>query len=110
MKSTDLAIPNTPEALVAYLIQIAKRGDIEEFNNVMLEVNNIKSKDDHAYRIAKVVARAEEVIGSQKEAIHWLRDKQAALGNCVPFELIGTSVGAEAVEDLLGRIEHGVYS
>lgn len=65
---------------------------------------------DHAYRIVKAIARAEEVIGSHAGAIRWLRSKQPALGNRIPLNLVSTSAGAEAVSDLLGRIEYGVYS
>ncbi|MBE0497344.1 MAG: DUF2384 domain-containing protein [Campylobacterales bacterium] len=65
---------------------------------------------DHACHINKIIARAEEVIGSRAGAVKWLRSKQPALGNRIPLELISTSEGAEAVSDLLGRIEYGVYS
>ena len=43
-------------------------------------------------------------------AIKWLNTKQPALGNRIPMELAKNSAGAQVVEDLLGRIEYGVYS
>ena len=40
----------------------------------------------------------------------WLTSRQFGLGGAVPLEYAETEVGAREVEDLLGRIEHGVYS
>jgi putative toxin-antitoxin system antitoxin component (TIGR02293 family) len=40
----------------------------------------------------------------------WLRSEQRALGYRVPFDLLATDPGADAVEDLLGRIEYGVIT
>ena len=39
----------------------------------------------------------------------WLRSPALGLGGAVPLEF-KTEVGAREVENLLGRIEHGVYS
>ncbi|MBM3343610.1 MAG: DUF2384 domain-containing protein [Betaproteobacteria bacterium] len=33
-----------------------------------------------------------------------------SLGNVTPLSLLDTDLGAEAVTDTLGRIEHGVYT
>jgi putative toxin-antitoxin system antitoxin component (TIGR02293 family) len=65
---------------------------------------------DHAYTIARIVVAAEEAIGSREAALQWLQSEQTALGGRVPMDLIATSAGMQAVEDLLGRIEYGVYS
>ena len=65
---------------------------------------------DHLYTIARIVAAAEEAIEGKETAIKWLNTKQPALGNRIPMELAKNSAGAQAVEDLLGRIEYGVYS
>ena len=60
--------------------------------------------------IARIVVAAEEAIGEKETAIAWLNSKQPALGDRIPMELILNSAGVQAVEDLLGRIEYGVYS
>lgn len=62
------------------------------------------------YRIARIVRRAVAVLGSEKTALGWLREEQRALGQRVPLDLMATEPGAEAVEDLLGRIEYGVVT
>jgi putative toxin-antitoxin system antitoxin component (TIGR02293 family) len=56
------------------------------------------------------VARAEEVLGSRERAGAWLRGPVRALGEARPLELLDTDLGAQQVEQVLGRIEHGVHS
>lgn len=65
---------------------------------------------DRLYRLARIVALAEEVFENPDRARRWLREPQRGLGNRVPLELLGTEAGAREVEDLLGRIEYGVFS
>jgi putative toxin-antitoxin system antitoxin component (TIGR02293 family) len=67
-------------------------------------------ESDRLLRLARVVARAEEVFGSQERAGAWLRGTVRALGGVRPLDLLDTDLGAQQVERILGRIEHGVYS
>ena len=62
------------------------------------------------YRTLKVAQRAISIMGTAEISLRWLRSPQRALGQRIPFELLSTDPGAEAVEDLLGRIEHGVVT
>jgi len=64
----------------------------------------------HAYTLARIVVETEKAIGDKEASLNWLSSKQPALGNRTPIDLICTSAGAQAVEDLLGRITYGVYS
>jgi putative toxin-antitoxin system antitoxin component (TIGR02293 family) len=48
--------------------------------------------------------------GDQVEARQWLETPIPALGNQRPLDLTQTEPGAREVEDLIGRIEHGVVS
>lgn len=61
-------------------------------------------------RYQRLLQKAEEVFGDKESAREWLTHKQAGLGNAVPFDFAGTELGAREVENLLGRIEYGVYS
>jgi putative toxin-antitoxin system antitoxin component (TIGR02293 family) len=61
-------------------------------------------------RLARVVTRAEEVLGSANAMRAWLRAPNRALGDATPLSMLDTDLGAETVVDLLGRLEHGVYS
>lgn len=65
---------------------------------------------DRLYRLARIVALAEEVFEDRERAVRWLREPQRGLGNRVPLELLLSDAGTREVEDLLGRIEYGVFS
>jgi putative toxin-antitoxin system antitoxin component (TIGR02293 family) len=62
------------------------------------------------YRTLKVVQHAIVLLGSLDAALEWLRSSQRALGQRIPIDLLATDPGAEAVEDLLGRIEFGIVT
>jgi uncharacterized protein (DUF2384 family) len=40
----------------------------------------------------------------------WLKFPQRGLGGAVPLDYAETEVGAREVDNLLGRIDYGVYS
>lgn len=65
---------------------------------------------DRLVRSARLFTIATEVLEDDDAAVDWLHSPQKALGDAVPLELAATDVGARAVETLLGRMEHGVYT
>jgi putative toxin-antitoxin system antitoxin component (TIGR02293 family) len=65
---------------------------------------------DRLYRLARIAALAEETLEDASRARQWLHQPQRGLGNRVPLALLTTEAGAREVEDLLGRIEYGVFS
>jgi putative toxin-antitoxin system antitoxin component (TIGR02293 family) len=65
-------------------------------------------ESDRLYRIARVAAHAYGVFGEEAKAATWLARPNRALNREAPIHLLDTDVGARQVEDLLGRIEHGV--
>jgi putative toxin-antitoxin system antitoxin component (TIGR02293 family) len=68
------------------------------------------AESDRVVRFARLVGKAVEVMESEESARQWLTSPQFGLGGAVPLEYAKTEVGAREVEDLLGRIEYGVYS
>jgi putative toxin-antitoxin system antitoxin component (TIGR02293 family) len=70
----------------------------------------LPSESERVYRLAKILALAESVFGSREKARHWLSTPNRALGNSIPLALLETEAGADEVTNVLGRIEHGVYS
>jgi putative toxin-antitoxin system antitoxin component (TIGR02293 family) len=56
------------------------------------------------------MGKAVEVLESVEGARRWLNAPQVGLGGAVPLEYAESELGAREVEDLLGRIEYGVYS
>ena len=69
-----------------------------------------KEESEKLVRYQRLLKKAEGVFGDAKAAREWLTNKQAGLGNAVPLEFAKTEIGAREVENLLGRIEYGVYS
>ena len=67
-------------------------------------------ESDRVFRVARIAALAEETLGGREQAARWLHRPNRALGNAVPLEHLDTELGARQVEDVLGRIAHGVYS
>lgn len=65
---------------------------------------------DRLYRAAHIFALASSALGNEEAAREWLRTPQIGLNSEVPLDLLSTEAGAREVEDLLGRIEHGVLS
>ena len=61
-------------------------------------------------RLARVVSRASEVFEDPAAAVDWLKSPNAALRGNAPLSLLDTDIGAEAVLDTVGRIEHGVFA
>jgi putative toxin-antitoxin system antitoxin component (TIGR02293 family) len=67
-------------------------------------------ESDRLIRVARVMANAKRVLGSRDKAAHWLRTANRALDGAAPLSLLDTDIGAEQVSEILGRIEHGIYS
>jgi len=66
---------------------------------------------DRALRLGRIIERAIEMYeGNQVAAKAWLRQAIPALEGLTPLELIGTEAGTVLVENLIGRIEAGVFS
>jgi putative toxin-antitoxin system antitoxin component (TIGR02293 family) len=68
------------------------------------------AESDRVVRYARLMGMAVAVMESEENARRWLSSPQVGLGGAVPLEFAETEVGAREVEDLLWRIEHGVYS
>jgi putative toxin-antitoxin system antitoxin component (TIGR02293 family) len=67
-------------------------------------------ESDRVLRYARLMGRAVEVMEGEEAARRWLTSPQVGLGGALPLDYAETEVGAREVEDLLGRIEYGVYS
>jgi putative toxin-antitoxin system antitoxin component (TIGR02293 family) len=62
-----------------------------------------------AVRVGRLVRLAEEVFEDRDAAADWFHRPLAVLGGKTPLELCGDEHGAREVEQVLGRIEHGVF-
>ena len=67
-------------------------------------------ESDRLYRLARIVALADEFLGSHERALRWLKRPNRALGGIAPLAAIDTELGARQVENILGRIAYGGVS
>jgi putative toxin-antitoxin system antitoxin component (TIGR02293 family) len=66
-------------------------------------------ESDRLLRVARLVGAALDLFeGDVDETRRWLGAEQIALGGHVPLALMRTDVGAREVEQLIGRLEHGI--
>jgi len=67
-------------------------------------------ESDRLLRIARILAIAEEVFEDRENAREWLCEPNPVLNMEKPLSLLDTDIGTRQVDDLLMRIEHGIYS
>jgi putative toxin-antitoxin system antitoxin component (TIGR02293 family) len=67
-------------------------------------------ESDRLVRLARIAAQTIEALGDADRASSWLKRPNRALGGARPLDLLDTDLGTERVEQVLGRLEHGVYS
>lgn len=68
------------------------------------------AESDRVIRFARILGQAATVMESIENGRLWLKSPQVGLSGQIPLLYAETEIGAREVEDLLGRIEHGVYS
>ena len=69
-----------------------------------------QDQSGRAWKFAEVLTTATDVFGSQSEAEKWLTTPAVALDQRRPVDLLSSPAGVEMVEQLLGRLEYGVYT
>ncbi len=68
-------------------------------------------ESDRAVRLLRVFWHACELYeGDQEAALEWLKRRNSAFEGLSPEEMIATEAGTALVENLIGRIENGVFS
>jgi putative toxin-antitoxin system antitoxin component (TIGR02293 family) len=68
-------------------------------------------ESERLLRIATVFEKAVELFeGDVSEALHWLATPKKTLGNNIPLSYSRFEPGAREVENLIGRLEHGVFT
>ncbi len=66
-------------------------------------------ESDRLFRLARIFAHAVEVFEAGERARDWLASENRALGGRRPLALLDTDAGAREGDDVLGRIEHGIF-
>jgi putative toxin-antitoxin system antitoxin component (TIGR02293 family) len=68
------------------------------------------AESDRLVRLARTLALAKETLGDMDRASRWLQTPNRALEGEKPIDRLDTDVGVHSVEQVLGRIEYGLYS
>jgi putative toxin-antitoxin system antitoxin component (TIGR02293 family) len=68
-------------------------------------------ESERLFRISNIFEKAVELFeGDAASAIQWLTTPKKALAGHPPIQYSRTEPGAREVEDLIGRLEHGVFA
>jgi len=65
-------------------------------------------ESDRLYRLARVLAHANRVFEDPDESADWIQTPNVSLGKQQPLTLLDTDIGVQQVDQVLGRIEHGI--
>jgi len=66
-------------------------------------------ESERIVRFARLFGIAMEVLGSEDAAREWLKTPNPGTGGEPPLSYADTEFGAREVENLLGRLDHGVF-
>ena len=88
----------------AEIIQISERTLNRRSKEERLSVD----ESDRVYRLSRLVHRASDVLGGEVQACAWMKEPNVALDEETPLNMARTAPGVTMVEQLLGRIEHGI--
>ncbi len=67
-------------------------------------------QSERMVRVSRLVSRAIEVLGEKDSAVRWLKAPRSQLQGKAPLDWADTELGCREVVNLLGRMEHGVFS
>jgi putative toxin-antitoxin system antitoxin component (TIGR02293 family) len=68
-------------------------------------------ESDRLVSISRLLAQTFELFeGNEEAGIRWFTSPNRALGSQSPLEVAATETGTREVENLIGRLEHGVFT
>ena len=68
------------------------------------------TEGERAVRVIRLFDLARRVFGTDEATRRWLNSPVRALGGRSPLDFAQTEPGAREVENVIGRLEHGVFS
>jgi putative toxin-antitoxin system antitoxin component (TIGR02293 family) len=70
-----------------------------------------RGESERIVRFSRVFGLAADLFdGDREAAMKWLSSPHRALGGKAALAYLGSEAGAHAVEELIGRLEHGVFT
>jgi putative toxin-antitoxin system antitoxin component (TIGR02293 family) len=79
-------------------------------NKAMAERLTRRSEPDFSTVPQALMDHALDTFGTAEMAHSWLTTPNLALGQFQPLDLVGTCSGSQRVEEVLTRIDHGIFS
>jgi putative toxin-antitoxin system antitoxin component (TIGR02293 family) len=103
------------------IIEKAKLSQTEFHNVTHIPISTIKRRlakeerfstqeSDIMYRLAMLIKLATELFDNEQRALEWMRNSVYGLGGKRPLDMVSTTADFDVVKDLIGRIEHGIFS
>lgn len=75
-----------------------------------LEKKLSKFESDRLVSVSRLLTQTLELFeGDREKTVRWLRLANRGLGGRTPLEMAGTETGLREVENLIGRLENGVF-
>ena len=93
-----------PKPAVSHVLRVPERTLMRRKHRARF----LADESDRLVRVARIAALAEDVLGQRDKAGRWLQKPNRALGGATPLEHLDTELGARQVEQILGRIGHGI--
>jgi putative toxin-antitoxin system antitoxin component (TIGR02293 family) len=94
-----------PQNLLSNILGIPTRTMARRKENQQL--TSVES--DRLYRVARVFAFSVDTLGDVEKARTWMKSPNRGLGGEIPLTLLDTDIGAQQVEDVLQRLNYGIY-
>jgi putative toxin-antitoxin system antitoxin component (TIGR02293 family) len=99
-------IMDVPDATLAQLVNVSPRTLVRRKKEGRLQPD----ESERVWRIGNLFDAGVRVLGDEGMARRWFKTPNSALEDKAPIEYADTEPGAREIEDLLGRLEHGVFS
>lgn len=97
---------NIPMRMMAHILNLSEKTLGRKKSNDLLD----QLSSSLSIEIAQTIARGLEVFEERDKFNRWLQKENRALKGQKPFDLLSTPTGIKLVNEVLGRIEDGVYS
>lgn len=69
-----------------------------------------REESERAIRAAKILARAQAVMGDEGSALDWLRAPKRRFEGRSPLQMLSTEAGGRMVEQMLIQIDQGMFA
>ena len=69
-----------------------------------------KDESERSVRAAKILARAQAVMGDEESALAWLRTPKRRFEGRSPIQMLSTEAGGRLVEQMLIQIDQGMFA